>query len=323
MYFRFRRVMSFVGMSWIFAGAAMLAIGCGSLGVFGPFNPFLAARFNTTLTGVNSPGTFTPQPGQPGTGTGTGGTQVIESILDLPMMQRTIQVSILNESEQSVRFSMTFAVSAGPGGFVPDSEIQDYLNAGYNDAILPGSGGSVTIGCDTLTLNRGTRLLTLSFGVNQGDIAKIPPNVGGDPNATLPTFVLRRRDNSSANLPLPELIIFGNSDPDFECLGGATVGDLCTQRGFVYTSIADLPVGKSVEASRIQGTVCAQNFGTAPEWRLDTTLDNQVQPFQYGRGGTIVANVLNRSDDAPTETRNQVVWTVTDANGTSLHFPDR
>ena len=328
MYSRFRRVMSFVGLTWIFAGAAFVSIGCGSLGVFGGFNPFLAARFNATLAGVVSQGNLT-SPAAPGAGTPTtGDTVVITDLTQLAQSQRTIQVSVENESEQRVRFAMTFVVSAGVGGFVPDSEIQTYLDAGYSDAAAPGPGGSTIIGCDTVALARGTRLLTLSFGINQGDAATLPGNVGGGTGGgaggSVQTFVLRSRaTNNSQDIPLPELIVFGASDPDFICSGGAVVGDLCTQRGFVYTSVADLPVGKPVEASRIQGTVCESNFGTAPEWRLDTTVDNQVQPFQYGLGGTIVVRVLDRSADDPTETRNQAVWTVTDANDTTLHFPDQ
>lgn len=321
MYSRFRRVMSFVGLAWIFTGAVFMSIGCGSLSVFGSFNPFLAARFNATLAGVVSQGNLT-SPATPGTDGGAG-TIVISSLTELPISQRTIQVSVQNVSEQRVRFAMTFVVSAGVGGFVPDSEIQDYLDAGYSDAAPPGAGGSTIVGCDTITLARGTRLLTMAFGINQGDVATLTGNVGGMPGANVPTFVLGRRDNGSANIPLPELIVFGNSDPDFICSGGAIVGNLCTQRGFVYVSVADLPVGKPVEASRIQGTVCESNFGTAPEWRLDLTVDSQVQPFQYGRGGTIVVQVLDRSADDPTETRNQAVWTVTDSNDATLHFPDQ
>jgi hypothetical protein len=323
MYSSFRRVMSFVGLAWIFTGAVFVSIGCGSLSVFGPFNPFLAARFNTTLAGVVSQGNLT-SPADPGTGTG-GTTTVVTDITQLSVAQRTIQVSIQNESEQRVRFAMTFVVSAGAGGFVPDSEIQNYLNAGYSDAAPPGAGGSTIVGCDTIGLARGTRLLTLAFGINQGDVATLAGNVTGGTGGggTVPTFILQRRDNGSANIPLPELIVFGSSDPDFICSGGALIGNLCTQRGFVYSSVADLPVGKPVEASRIQGTVCETNFGTAPEWRLDLTVDNQVQPFQYGRGGTIVVQVLDRSADDPTETRNQVVWTVTDSNDATLHFPDQ
>lgn len=318
MYSRLRRVMSFVGLAWTFAVAAFVSAGCGSLSLFGPFNPFLAARFNTTLAGVVSGGNLTSP-----TAPGTGGGIVITDLTQLPQSQRTIQVSVQNESEQRVRFAMTFVVSAGAGGFVPDSEIQNYLNAGYSDATAPGTGGSATIGCDTITLTRGTRLLTVAFGINQGDIATLPANDGSMTGADVPTFILARRDNGSLDIPLPELIVFGSSDPDFICSGGAIVGNLCTQRGFVYTSVADLSVGKPVEAFRIQGTVCETNFGTAPEWRLDLTIDNQVQPFQYGRGGTIVARVLDRSADDPSETRNQAVWTVTDSNNTTLHFPDQ
>ena len=55
-------------------------------------------------------------------------------------------------------------------------------------------------------------MLTMAFGINQGDVATLPGNVGGMPGANVPTFVLQRRDNGSANIPLPELIVFGSSD---------------------------------------------------------------------------------------------------------------
>ncbi len=299
-----------------------LAASAGCKGV----SPFLAANFNSTL--VDGQGLGDPQPGGPptnGGGNGNGGTDggVVSSVCTLPANQQVISITIQNESQQFVDFSVTLVVSAGGGGFVCDDSIQDYLNAGYGDAIIPGSASSITIGCDTISLLSGTRVLTLEFGINQGLVARIAPNIGGDPEADLPNFVLQRRDNGSPLLPLPELMVMGNEDPDFICTGGAIVGNLCTQRGFVYVSSAGFPVGKPAEASRIQGTVCAENFGTAPEWRLDKTLDTVIQPFQYGRGGAILATVLDRASDAIENTRNQVVWLVTDADDNTLHFEDR
>ena len=210
MYFRLQRVMSFVGLIWIFAGAAFVSIGCNGLRFPGPVSPFLAASFNTTLAGVIGGGSLIPGEGD---GSGGGGL-AISTITELPQSQRTIQVSVQNEAAQRVRFAMTFVVSAGVGGFVPDSEIQNFLDAGYSDRLVPGAGGSTTIGCDTITLARGTRLLTMAFGINQGDVATLPANVGGT-GANVPTFVFGRRDNGSPDIPLPELIVFGSSDPDF------------------------------------------------------------------------------------------------------------
>ena len=108
----------------------------------------------------------------------------------------------------------------------------------------------------------------------------------------------------------------------FVCLGG----DLCTQRGFIYSTPPpdSLPQGKSAQASTIQGTVCNKHFGTAPEWRLDKTpLNGTIAPFEFAAGGAIVATVLDRSGDALTNTRNQVVWLVTDAGGQTVHAEER
>lgn len=316
-----RRVVMMTCLIGLFA-VVISCIGANCSGI----SPFLAAEFNTRL--LFGPDRETPigGPAPPGdggdVGNGDGGTTVLGSVCDLAVNQQTIAISLRNESTQFVEFSMTLIVSAGPGGFVCDDQLQNYLNAGYSDAIVPGSGNNIIIGCDTIELLSGTRILTLQFGINQGAVATIPPNVTGDPEQS-PAFILRRRDTGSPFIPLPELIVFGNNDSDFICTGGAAVGDLCTQRGFVYVSAAGFPVGKSAEASRIQGTVCAENFGTAPEWRLDRTLDALVQPFQFGRGGVIIASVLDRAADDLTNSRNQVVWLVTDADDNTLHFEDR
>jgi hypothetical protein len=219
---------------------------------------------------------------------------------------------------------MTFAVSAGPGGFVSESnDIQDYINAGYSNALVPGAGNVVTIGCDTLTLLDGNQLLTMEFGINEGDLATLAPGIDEEDNEDIQTYELRRRDNRSTVIPLPEIIVLGNDDPDFTCTGGASLGDLCSQRGFVYASAAGIPVGKAADASHIQGTVCNAGFGTAPEWRLDKTIDDGlVQPFQFAAGGTIFLTALDRWNDAFTATRNQVVWLVTNGDGNTIHFED-
>ncbi len=319
MFSRFSRVAGLTSLACVFAVGMILAIGCQT------GSPFLAAAFNNSLVGVNTGG---PPPVPVDPDDPAEDDDVVTSVCDLLPAEQVLQIAIQNEAQQFVEFSMTLVVSAGPGGFVCDEQLDDYLNAGYTDAIVPGSGTTAGIGCDTVSLLSGTRLLTLEFGINQGPGAMLGPNVTGDantifPDPALPEFTLRRRDNGSPLLPLPELIVFGNADPDFICTGGTIVGDLCTQRGFVYASGVGLPVGKSIEASRIQGTVCAENFGSAPEWRLDKSLDAQNQPFQYGRGGVIVVGVLDRAGDALDNTRNQAAWLVTDAADNTLHFPDR
>ena len=173
-------------------------------------------------------------------------------------------MSLQNEAQQAVQFAVTFVVSAGDGGFVCDDELQNYLNAGYSDAAAPGQT-TIQIGCDEVQLLSGTRLLTLDFGINQNQ--RLEPNTGGVGTNTV--FPLTTR-SGGANIPVPELVVFGDSDSKFICRNQ----DLCTQSGFVYVSSSNIQVGKAAEVIRIQGTLCNEGFGTAPEWRLDKTVDN-------------------------------------------------
>jgi hypothetical protein len=315
--FRVSKVASLAGLG--IAAVALVAVGngCG-----GGTSPFLAAQFNTVLADFLAGNQGGPPPDNNDNDNDNDNTETLASVCDLPAGQQTIRVDLLNSAPQPVEFSMTFVVSAGLGGFVCDDEVQEYLNAGYADAVVPGSGATLPIGCDVVSLLSGTRILTLEFGVNQGVSATIPPNASGDDAQTGAVLNLRRRDNAGLDIPIPEIIVFGNDDADYICTGGANAGDLCTQRGFRYLSAGGLTVGKSPEASRIQGTVCAENFGSAPEWRLDKTLDAVTQPFQYGRGGAIIVRVLNRANDPLNNPRNQVVWTVTDLEGNTLHPED-
>lgn len=299
----------------LFRVAAAVACVAGISAIYGcgGFSPFLAAQFASTIPGGRVGSTFAPGSDEPPTD-----TTVLASIGDLTTGQRGIQVSIENQATQRVRFAITFAVSAGAGGLVPDDLVQDYVNAGYGDAFAPGSASTFAVGCDLLTLNSGTRLLIMKFGVEALPEEFLQPNTTGDTQGNVPTLTLRRRDNGDDTIPIPELIVFGNASSNFTCLGS----DLCTQRGFVYSSINNLPIGKAADALHIQGTVCNAGFGTAPEWRLDRTVfDGFTQTFQYPVGATIVIAVLDRSGDSLGDPRNQVVWTVTDDNDTTVHNP--
>ncbi len=287
---------------------AIVLLGCNA-------NPFLAANFNQSLADFLDENPGGPPP--PDDDDDDADDEVLGSVCDLTAAEQNIQFAVRNSSINFVDFSMTFVVSAGPGGFVCDERVQDYLNAGYSDAIIPGSGTSLDIGCDVISLLSGTRILTREFGINEGLAARLNPDAeGGDPTGNEPTRIFTRLDNGQPFIPLPELIVLGNGDADFECTGN----DLCTQKGFVYVSNAGIPTGKAAEVSRVQGTVCAENAGTAPEWRLDRTLDDISQAFQFGRGGAIIVTVLDRATDAPNNNRNQVVWQVTDANGDTIHI---
>lgn len=312
--FRHNTTMKLFALALCVGVAASMGQGCGN------YSPFLAAQFNQTLAGVvtTNPPPIINDPNE----NGNTNADVLASVCDLAAAQRVIQIGIQNEAAQAVDFSLTLVASAGPGGFVCDAELQEYLDAGYRDAIVPGSGSSAIIGCDTISLLSGTRILTLEFGVNQGVAARLAANTNPDtlfPDAALPNVSLRRADDNSTLIPLPEVIVVGSGDPDFVCTGSS----LCSQRGFVYVSAGGFPVGKAAEAERIQGTVCAENFGTAPEMRLDKTLDQTSQPYQYARGGTIIFGVLDRAGDALDATRNQVAWLVIDENDTTVHTPER
>ncbi len=292
----------------LIAMTSFLQLGCGGA------NPFLAAQFASTIGSIPRPG-----PPSPPTPPVDGGTdEVLGSVCNVATGLRTINVSLQNQAQQRVRFAMTFVVSAGAGGFVCDEEVQNYINAGYTDAFAPGSATSFTIGCDTVQLLSGNRILRMSFGVDQLPELLLQPSVGGNQGGQLPTVQLRRRDNGLELIPIPEIIVFGNATANFTCVGN----DLCTQRGFVYSSINNLPIGKAADAAHIQGTVCQTLFGTAPEWRLDRTVnDNITQPFQFPLGATIVVLVLDRSGDSLNDPRVQVVWTVTNAAGQVVHNP--
>jgi hypothetical protein len=297
------RVASLSGIVWLAAIASMIAIGCSGM------NPFLSTQFlmNSSLVGRQSQGTTTT-PATQTTDT------TLTSVCDLPSgPSRTLQLTVQNESLQFVKFSMTFLASSGSGGFVCDSEILTYQNAGYS---VVGTGNSVVIGCDTVLLS-GTQILAMQFGSNQGAAAVLAPATVSGTTVTPTTFTLRTTSGSSF-IPLPQVIVFGSNDTDFPCVGS----DACTQRGFVYTNAVGVPIGKAVEASRIQGTVCNSGFGTAPEWRLNTALLSPAQLFQYPFGASIVVDVLDRSADLVTNTRNQAVWLVADVNGGTVHNPN-
>lgn len=306
-----RRIALSGGIVCLLVLAAFVGFGCDGM------SPFLSAQFANTMSGL-AQSSGGPPPTQEEEDT------LLTSVCDLPAEQRVLSLAIASEAggeekNQTVRFSITFAVSAGVGGFVCADELQTYLNAGYSNALVPGSGNTITIGCDTLTLLSGSQLLTMEFGVSLGQTLE-----------TDQTLQLTRRLGAGAGgsplIPLPEIIVLGKDDPNglFTCIGGASVGDICTQRGFVYFSVAtDLPTGKPAEALRIQGTLCNSGFGTAPEWRLDKALnDDLVQPFQYPAGGGILVTVLDRSGDSTIVHRNQAVWLVTDVGGATVHFPD-
>ncbi|MFQ5422459.1 MAG: hypothetical protein ACE5F9_00600 [Phycisphaerae bacterium] len=290
MHSRCRQVLNSTGIIWLAAIAAAVFIGCGSV------SPLVSLQFANNLIGR-------------GLGGGTAPTTQngdIQTVCDLDANRRGIRIAVLNEAQQFARMSMTLVASAGLGGFVCDDELSNYFNAGYRETVLD-AGNGATIGCDMVQLLGGTRLLTLRL------TDTIAQNTGGGTNDIPP--IAQPPLNGNSLLPLPELIVLGDEDPIFICSGNS----LCTQRGFVYADSASTPIA-SINASRTQDTVCNANAGTAPEWRLGNpnVNDNEIQPFQYPAGGTLLITVLDRADNANPNV-NQVVWAVFDVDGNLIH----
>lgn len=294
MFARMRSLAGSTGIIWIVAIGVFVAIGCG------PTSPLLNLRFAGTLAGLGIGGGS-----QPTTTAGAGGN-TIDQTCDLDANRRGINFLLLNQAQQTVRYTLIFIASAGPGGFVCDEDVNAYIAAGYRDTVLD-VGNGATFGCDIVRLLGGTRLLSLRVSNS------VAQDVGGTPeNQTVGQVPL----NGNTFIPLPELIVLGDSDPIFTCTGN----NLCTQRGFVYTDIAGTPIS-FVNASRTQDTVCNANAGSAPEWRLanPNNDDEDANAFQYVAGGTLVVRILDRASNA-NATVNQVVWNVFDVEGNDVHL---
>ena len=298
MFARVREKVGASGIIWCMAIAVIVALGCGRN------SPFLALQFADSLTGLGGGGGTRPATSQDNTTT-------IDQTCDLDPAKRGISVVLANEAQQFVRYSITFIASAGPGGFVCDEDLNDYFAAGYRDTILD-VGNGATFGCDIVRLLGGTRMLSLRVADT------LAQNVtGGNDPANIP--LAQPPLNGNTFIPLPELIVLGDADPIFTCTGN----NLCTQRGFVYTDVANTPIA-FVNVSRTQDTVCNSRAGTAPEWRLAdlNKADNQASPFQFVAGGGIGIVVLDRANNANVNV-NQVIWTVVDINGNIIHAARR
>jgi len=296
MFARMRGLAGSTGIIWMTAICVIVAIGCGHT------SPLLQLQFANALAGLGQGGGS-----QPTTTPGTGTDNQIRFSCDLDPARRGIRFLLQNQAQQTVKYSLTFIASAGPGGFVCAEDEAAYIAAGYRETTLD-VGNGATFGCDIVQLLGGTKML--SFRVAN----TIAQNVGGlEANITIGQVPL----NGNTFIPLPELIVLGDSDPIFTCTGN----NLCTQRGFVYTDIAGTPIA-FVNASRTQDTVCNANVGSAPEWRLanPNNADTTANAFQYVAGGTIVVRILDRANNA-NAAQNQVIWQVFDIDGDVIHLP--
>lgn len=293
MFARMRSLAGSTGIIWVAAICIIVAIGCGST------SPLLSLRFAGTLAGLGVGGGSQPA-------TNPAGGNALQTSCDLDPARRGINFLLLNQAQQTVRYTLIFLASAGPGGFVCAEDESAYIAAGYRDTVLD-TGNGATFGCDIVRLLGGTRMLSLRVANS------VAQDVGGTvENQTVAQVPL----NGNTFIPLPELIVLGDDDPIFTCTGN----NLCTQRGFVYTDIAGTPIA-FVNASRTQDTVCNANAGSAPEWRLaDLNEDDEdANAFQYVSGGTIIVRILDRATNV-NQAANQVVWNVFDINGDDVHL---
>jgi len=247
---------------------------------------------------------------------------IYEHVDQLPVELRTFQHFVGSSSTFPVQWRALFVVTAGEGGFVRnEADIEEYMLAGYMDLLPPNSdvGTTTTIGCVTLTLTRGTRLLGMRSGDFLGEIVTLPGNTSETPDLD-PIFAQDVRDiDRNPNLPIPERIVFTTLDPNFDCIND---NDSCTQKAFQFFDqlTATQEVGTPVDARSIQGTLCSLGIERAPEVRLDLTNDGGSLPFQFVPGGVVLWRVLNRSVDTQTLGQIRVAWTVVDANGNFVHI---
>jgi hypothetical protein len=274
--------------------AAVVAPGCGGI------SPIA----NLSLLGRAVGAIPRPAPDtQPGGGGGGGGENP-SSICNVAEQQRNIRIAIRSESQVAVDFRITLVASAGGNGFVCSDQIPAYTAFGYAAQTL--TQNSVTFGCDTVTLTQGTQLLAITL------TGTLPPLVGGDIFTGAPAPL-----DGNTQIPIPEIIIMGDQSPasPFACVAG----DPCTQGGFRYNLQTLIP------ASRTQATLCNALVAARPEWvvRDPTLLDTPdlVLPFQYTKGGQIIATVLNRLNTPFNQ--NQVVWLVRNAANQIIHVEAR
>jgi len=278
------------GRTWI--TVALLVGGCAGA------NPFVVARFvGQGLTNSGAGGGTTTQP-----------ATKIQSTCDLTGDRKVFGAFLLrNASKQVLKYSMTFLVSGGPGGFVCDSDLNMYQQAGYRAIPLDAQTHTTTIGCDPVPLQHGTQLLGLTL---TGQIAA--DNTGG-----MNPIPAAQPLNGAVRIPIPEIIVLGDNSSALLCQGN----NPCTQGGFVYTDIAGNVITK-VTASRTQGTVCNARVSNVPEWRLlDPNFDDLTAgAFQYPTGAFIIVDVLDRANNSDPNA-NQAIWAVSSVNGTLIHPP--
>ncbi len=271
----------------VLAVAAVIAVGCGGI------SPIAVLNFvNQGVGNLPGQGGAPPVPAtQPAN---------INTTCDLPAARKSISIQIRNESAQDVNFSITLLASAGSGGFVCQAERPIYSSAGYTSLPLLMPGNVFRQGCAEVSLGSlrgGNEMLGVTF---TGSLA---PNPGATPQtATIAGFPL----DGVSLLPLPEVIVLGDSNSLFICQGN----NVCSQGGFAYTNGSGILID-GITSTRTQGTRCNANAGTNPEWRLlnPSQADSAARAFEYVAGANITISVLNRIFDA-NPVRNKATWRV-------------
>ncbi|MFO0971890.1 MAG: hypothetical protein U1A27_00420 [Phycisphaerae bacterium] len=292
-----------LGLTALVAAAAAIPGGCGGA------NPYSTLVFmNDVINHQTAAGQTFPRGGGPSIvppTTTAPTTTTINSTCDLPTARKNITMLVRNESLQNVRYSLTFLVSAGAGGFVCDTDRASYTNAGYVSF-----GSSVTLGCDVITPNAangfrgGSELLGRSIGLDAvGNPILIPPNLSGTPQGG-PAAVTPL--DGVTLIPLPEVIVLGNDNPIFKC----QASNPCTQGGFAYTNALGVQID-DIFVSRTQGTLCNAGAGTRPEFRLHnpSSADTTAAAFEFVAGSSVTVSILDRVLN-PTASQNKAVWRV-------------
>lgn len=272
-----------------------VAWGCGS--------PSAIAVLNFMNRTTSNPASRFPQGGGPRPNPPTPPpTNVVNTTCDLASARRTLSMLVKNESLQNVAYSITFLASAGSGGFVCDADLAIYSAAGYS-AVALGPGNTFQLGCNIVTLGAADGFRGGNTLLARTVTGTMPPNLSGTPQGA-PAAAAPL--NGTTAIPLPEVIVLGSDNALFIC----QANNPCTQGGFTYTNALGVQID-DIFASRTQGTLCRENAGQRPEWRLlnPNSLDTAARRFEFVAGSNVTVTVLDRVFN-PNLPQNKAVWQV-------------
>lgn len=336
-------------LRWMVAGlvAAGLAgtiagTGCGSggqgfefLGGIFPLNPPPAGGGGNGGGGGSSGGG-----GGLGGGLGGGSREFVDPCT-LPDARKLIRISMRNDSEDFVHYFLLLVANIneganeGAGSVCPD-DIDLYTTFGYQlvaDGAVRELGSVCVVGPALFYLHRGGQFRA---GGASGLASAIGPAAGA--SSTFDAFFT----SSGASVPIPDFIYFSNtgsgegrslliSRPILSpCSAITLAGDpICEQDGFYYVDETDRIVGTTAlgfgsgrrVSAEFQGTGC-QCLGSNDPFQLlgpARAAAANARCNEFLRGGRI-DYVFIRDDQEPPVP--QLVWRVTDANGSIVHAFD-